>query len=305
MLVGVSGGSDSVALAVVLRELATHGEFTVAALAHFNHQLRESAARDEAFARSLAERFALPILVEACDVGAEAAAQRRSIEDTARRVRYAFLERAADAVGADRIAVGHTQDDQAETLLLKLMRGAGSTGLAGIYPRRGNVIRPLLDVSRDDLRSLLRSQGQAWVDDESNDDLENPRNRLRHVVIPELDRTAGGATRPALARAAELVREDGQWLDEVSRQRFDALATDTQNGVEFDARLLKVEPAPVLRRLLLTALRRHAGLREVGLEHVESVLALLDGSGGGVDVPGGRVELLRGKLVLIEKGGSK
>ena len=113
--------------------------------------------------------------------------QRLSVEDAARRLRYDFLHRAAESAAADRIAVGHTRDDQAETFLLKLIRGAGLTGLGGIYPRRGNVVRPLLDVGRADLRRYLESRGQAWVEDETNEDLENPRNRIRHRVLPELD----------------------------------------------------------------------------------------------------------------------
>ena len=142
MLVGVSGGSDSVALTHLLRELAEHGEFQVAGLAHLNHQLRPSAGRDEAFCRALAARLGAGIVVESADVQSYARQARRSIEDAARQLRYEFLERAAAQSGADRIAVGHTQDDQAETFLMKLMRGAGLTGLAGIYPRRGRIIRP-------------------------------------------------------------------------------------------------------------------------------------------------------------------
>jgi tRNA(Ile)-lysidine synthase len=209
---------------------------------------------------------------------------------------------AAD-IGADRIAVGHTQDDQAETFLLKLMRGAGLTGLAGIHPRRGAVIRPLLDATDMDLRAYLTSQGEQWVEDESNDDLGNPRNRVRHRILPELDRAAGGSTQPAIARAAALIREDGQWLDELGDERFRTLAVETEAGLELDVRSLAETPPPVLRRVLLQAMRAAAGTREVGLEHVEAVTALLSQTHGGVDVPGSRVELRGGKLVLLQQGG--
>ena len=201
VLIGLSGGSDSVALVFLLRELAENGGFSIAGVAHFNHQLRPSAGRDEAFCRELADRLHLRIVVESADVKGYARGRNLSVEDAARRIRYDFLERSADALGANRIAVGHTQDDQAETFLLKLMRGAGMTGLAGIYPRRGRVIRPLLDASRAELRSHLSERGERWIEDETNADLDNPRNRIRHVVLPELDGTAGGPTRPAIARA--------------------------------------------------------------------------------------------------------
>jgi tRNA(Ile)-lysidine synthase len=304
MLVGISGGSDSVALTLLLLDLAVYNQFSVVSLAHLNHQLRVSANRDEAFCRELAVRLTLPIAVERIDVKAYGTARGLSLEDAARRVRYDFLGRAAAEAGATRIAVGHTEDDQAETFLLKLMRGAGPTGLSGIYPRRGPVIRPLLDVSRADLRAFLAARHETWVEDESNADLENPRNRVRHVILPELDRTAGGATRPAIARAAALVREDGQWLDELSKGRFEALAATTPDGVEIDVAGLKAEPVPLVRRVVLEAMRQAAGGREIGLDHVEAVLAILGGNRGGLDVPGSRVELRRGKLVLIRQKGA-
>ena len=306
VLAGVSGGSDSVALTLLLLELAEHDGFTVAGLAHLNHQLRSSAARDEAFCREFASSVRLPIVVEAASAHEYAEEQHLSLEDAARRIRYDFLGRAARELTADRVAVGHTQDDQAETFLLKLMRGAGMTGLGGIYPRRDAVVRPLLDVSRADLRAYLVARGQAWVEDETNDDLDNPRNRVRHVVLGELDRAADGPTRPAIARAAALVREDGQWLDEFSERRFRSLATETPDGLEFDTQELLAEPRPVARRLLLWALRRVGRGREVGLEHVEAVLERLrTAEAGGIDLPGSRVELRRGKVVLVQKSGVK
>jgi tRNA(Ile)-lysidine synthase len=300
LLVGLSGGSDSVALTHLLRELAEHGAYTLVTLAHLNHRLRPSAARDEAFCRQFAERLGLRIVVEAADVQSFAQENRLSLEDAARRVRYDFLEGVAAREGATRIAVGHTQDDQAETLLLKLMRGAGLTGLAGIHPRRGTVIRPLLDVTRGELRAYLRVRGEGWVEDETNEDLDNPRNRIRHRILPELDLAAGGTTRPALARAAALIREDGQWLDELADERYRTLALETDAGVELDVAALTGTPSPLRSRVLLRAMRR-AGGREIGLEHVEAVLGLLAGTQGGIDVPGSRAELRGATLVLVHQ----
>ena len=303
VLVGLSGGSDSVAVTRILLELSEHGGFTVAGLAHLNHGLRPSAARDEAFCREFAQRVALPLVVEHAAVRDFASSESLSIEDAARRLRYAFLERAAAETAADRIAVGHTQDDQAETVLLKLMRGAGLRGLGGIYPRRGAVIRPLLDVTRDDLRAYLQSRAETWIEDETNQDLANPRNRIRHRVLPELDRALEGSARSAISRAAALIREDSQWLDALAEERFLTLAHSTSAGLEFDVRGLAETPVPVLHRVLLQALRAAGRNREIGLEHVEAVTALLNRAQGGVDVPGTRVELRGGKLVLLQQGG--
>ena len=200
VVVGLSGGCDSVAMTRLLLDLAGNGEFEIAALAHFNHRLRATADRDEAFCRELAQRLALPFVVESAEVAAYAEQHGLSVEDAGRRLRYGFLQRTAAALGANRIAVAHTQDDQAETFLLKLMRGAGLTGLGGIYPRRDIVIRPLLDTARADLRGYLEAAGEPWIEDETNDDISNPRNRVRHRVLPELDRVARARADPACHR---------------------------------------------------------------------------------------------------------
>ncbi len=301
LLVGLSGGSDSIALVLLLQDLAKQGTFSVVSLAHLNHRLRCTATRDEQFCRDFAARIGLPIAVESIDVDSYAQTQRLSIEDAARRVRYDFLHRIAESSSADRIAVGHTRDDQAETFLLKLIRGAGLTGLGGIYPRRGIVVRPLLDVSRADLRRYLQLRGQPWVEDETNEDVANPRNRIRHKVLPELDLAAGASSVPAIARAAAIGREDGQWLDELGDRRFDALVVRSNAGLEIDVSGLLGEAPPIRRRVVLAALRLAAPNREIGSDHVEAALEVAAGESTGVDVPGARVELRRGKMVLLRE----
>jgi tRNA(Ile)-lysidine synthase len=303
VLVAVSGGSDSVALAMLLCDLSESLAVGVAGLAHLNHCLRDTAARDEAVCERLADRLGLPFVVERADVAGYATSQRLSVEDAARRVRYEFLERSATRIGAERIAVGHTLDDQAETVLLKLIRGAGPAGLGGIFPKRGRVVRPLLDVDRVTLRGYLTERGVEWTEDETNQDLTNPRNRIRHVVLPELERAYGGSVRASIARAAAVAREDGAWLETLSDRVFGEVAVRVGDGWELDARRLADEPAPIVRRVLLKALRLASGGREIGQEHVTAVAAVLAGACGGTDVPGGRVHLSSGKLVLSEQGG--
>jgi tRNA(Ile)-lysidine synthase len=300
VLVALSGGSDSVALTLLLRELAPAMGFEIAGIAHVNHQLRDAADADEEFCRALATRLGLPILVRRAAVKELAGSQGLSIEDAARRLRYDCLEQAAAEIGATRIAVGHTIDDQAETFLLKLVRGAGATGLGAIYPSRQQVIRPLLEVSRAELREYLSSRGETWVDDESNADVSNPRNRVRHEVLPHLERLMGLPVRRAMARAAVLIGDDALWLDSLAADRLGALSEITANGLEFDADSLRAEPAPILRRILLQALRNRAKGKEVGLEHVQTTVDVLTGLCQAGEVPGSRVELRGKKLVLIQ-----
>jgi tRNA(Ile)-lysidine synthase len=301
VLIGLSGGSDSVALTLLLQELSRHADFRVAALAHLNHQIRPAAAADEAFCRAFASRRGLPILVESVDVPGYAAAQRLSLEDAGRRLRYDFLHRAAAQFGADVVAVGHTENDQAETFLLKLARGAGLIGLGAIYPRRDTVVRPLIDVSRADLREFLRGRGEGWVEDDTNDDLDNPRNRIRHRVLPELDLAYGGPSRRGIARAAGLLREDAGWIEEVANDRYTDLCAVVAGGVTIDAVGLIAEPLPIRRRVLLRALRSVSGGREVGLDHIDAALEVASGQTAAVDLPGARLELKLGKLVLLQQ----
>jgi tRNA(Ile)-lysidine synthase len=299
VLVGISGGSDSVALTFLMCELAPALALGVVGLAHVNHRLRETAGRDEAFCRDLAARLGLPLLVAQCDVKALAVERGCSIEAAARQARYAFFAEAATELQATRVAVGHTLDDQAETFILKLARGAGTTGLGAIYPCRGAVIRPLLEVGREELRDYLRSHGETWVEDETNADLSNPRNRVRHDVLPHLERALGLPARRAVARAAGLAGEDARWLDELATERLERLQADTSSGLELDADRLRDEAPPIARRILLHALRRQAGSKEIGLEHVQTALDVLTGLSAGAEVPGSRVELRGKKLVLL------
>ncbi len=134
--------------------------------------------------------------------------------------------------------------------------------------------------------AYLSSRAETWIEDETNEDLGNPRNRIRHRVLPELDRALEGSTRPAISRAAALIREDGQWLDTLAEARFLALAHQAGDGLELDVRDLAETPPPIQRRVLLRAMRAVGGDREIGLDHVEAVAALLSGAQGGVDVPG-------------------
>src|SRR5579862_1060827 len=181
----VSGGSDSVALAHLLRHMAAARDVRFAGIVHFNHQLRDTSNDDERLCERLAGVFGVPFVAGRGDVRRRAASERRSIEDAGRTARYEFFERARCELGADVVALGHTRDDQAETFLLRLIRGAGARGLAGMYPRNGAIVRPLLGCRRAELREWLAQlaargdMATAYVDDETNGDVSIPRNRVR------------------------------------------------------------------------------------------------------------------------------
>ena len=248
VVVAVSGGSDSVALLHILHELARTDPFALAALAHFNHQLRGAASdEDEAFCRGLAQQFDLPFVADTAEVATIARNEQRSREDTARRLRYEFLRETAKTVRAERIAVGHTRDDQAETLLLRLMRGAGPRGLAGIYPRAADVVRPVLEVSRDDLRSYLAEAGATFREDESNADVAIPRNRVRHELLPFLRERFTPNVAEVLAREAAIGREDAALLDALTDERWGDVAQAVDRRAEVDVAALAGTPPAIAR----------------------------------------------------------
>lgn len=301
--VAVSGGADSVALTLLLAELSAAGHLVLAGLAHLNHGLRgEASDRDQEFCRRLASGCGVPFDVETCEVAALAARPGRSLEEAAREVRYAYLERARVRLGADLVAVGHTRDDQAETVLLRLLAGAGLRGLAAIHPRRGRVIRPLIDHRRADLVAYLDGRGAEWVVDESNLDRARRRNRLRHDVLPAIVSAEGGAVVDVLARTADLAREDDALLAALAAEAAARVTLEAGPPRRLDLEALAGEPLALQRRVLQAAIAEVTG-RQPAFVHVDAAVGLAARRRpGSVAVPGGRVELSAGRGVLVHSG---
>ena len=277
VLAAVPGGADSVALLVALLDLRDEFEITIVA-AHLDHGLRgvESGA-DRLFVEDLARRYEVPCASEAASV------PPGNVEAEARRLRYAFLERAADQLGATKIATGHTRDDQAETVLLRVLRGAGRRGLGGIRPRRGRIIRPMLGCDRIQVRAFLVERGLAWRRDYSNFDLTLERSRMRHGFLPALAREFNPRLTAALADLADVMREEDLLLDRLAAvgARSDALESPVLNAIE----------PPLARRAIRQWWRRHGSGQRLGRTHVDAVrhLASRASDGGEIAVPGGAV----------------
>lgn len=221
--VAVSGGPDSVALLRVLLELREELGL-VLSVVHFNHQIRGAeAGADEQFVRDLAAKFGLECRVGSADVPTHARQHGMSMEQAARQLRHEFFSKVLRTATLNALATGHTQDDQAETVLMKFIRGAGTRGLAGIYPKKeicdeatgraSWIVRPMLKVRRAEAVEYLHSIGQPWCEDASNLDPRYTRNRVRHQLLPAIEEF-NPAIREALAQAAELAREEERfWTD--------------------------------------------------------------------------------------------
>jgi tRNA(Ile)-lysidine synthase len=262
--VAVSGGADSVALLCLLQELAGSAPWTLAGVIHVHHGLRGAEAdADASFCRELAMQHALPFELVSVDVTAERSRTRHSLEAAARTLRYQSFAAAAERLGATVVATGHTLDDQAETVLLRLFRGATSRGVSAIRPRRGIYARPLLDCRRQELRQYLGARGQRWREDLSNADDRVPRNRLRRDVMPPIEQAWPGAVE-ALARFAAAAAADEQLLSRLAADVARDVIRIGSGGVELVRAPFAALPVAVARRLIRDAIEAAGGTPSFG-----------------------------------------
>jgi tRNA(Ile)-lysidine synthase len=303
VVAALSGGSDSMAQLRLLLDLAAAGELILAGAAHLNHRLRPTATRDEAACRAACDRLGVPLVAEAEDVAALAAEWRCSLEVAARRCRYAFFERAVQTLGAARIAVAHTLDDQAETVLLRLLRGAGTHGLRGMPARRGLVVRSLLGCTRAELRADLTARGETWVEDETNADVAQLRNRVRHELLPLISTRFQPAILHVLARTAEVAAAEDALLDARAAEVLSAGLSTTAEGASLARGVVNAVPLAIRRRVVRLALAAAGASRSPDLADVDRVLAIAGGGGPKAgEAAGLRVERFSADAVLLSRG---
>jgi tRNA(Ile)-lysidine synthase len=225
VLIGCSGGGDSIALLHLLHRLSPKRRPRLV-LAHLDHAMRRGSKSDRLFVERLAKTLGLPCLADRRDVGA-LRVRRESPEEAARRVRRAFLLEAAREAGATKIALGHTLDDQAETILMRLVRGAGPTALLGMTAvGPGPLVRPLLGLERAEIRGWLARRRIAFREDPSNKDLRFERNRVRRLVMPLLVKTLNPKAARHLVQGMERLRDDATCLDALAHAAFVAHGED-------------------------------------------------------------------------------
>lgn len=299
VLVALSGGADSTALLRVLLELAPVLGIRVEA-AHVNHGIRGAEAeRDEQFCRVLCAGLDVPFHVHRCDVPAYAKEQGISVELAARQLRYQALEDICTTQHLQHIATAHHQQDNAETLLFRLARGTGLAGLGGIPPVRGKIIRPLLDVSRQEIESYLHQLGQDFVTDSTNEDVQYSRNRIRSRVLPELEQVSKGAA-AAICRMAEDARQEEQLLSQLASELWRPVAQCTQGRIALPATVV-AQAHPALSSRVLRQMFHQLSGQELEREHTRALLQLVQQghSGNSIDLPyGWRAKIDVGRLVL-------
>jgi tRNA(Ile)-lysidine synthase len=255
VLLAVSGGPDSMALVRVMMALTPDLKLQVG-LAHLNHGLRGGdAGRDQAFVQQFADAHGLPCFCETRDVSILARDRKISLEDAGRRARYDFFFRTVHSQGYTCIATGHTRDDNAEQVLMALLRGSGSAGLAGIpATREDRVIRPLIDRSRREIMAFLHALGQTFVTDDSNRNPAFLRNRIRHHLIPLLEKDYNPGMKQGLHRLSRILGSEDHFLDDHARQAFDTCVEKK----EATSVLLSISGLEALHPALFPRVLRHA-----------------------------------------------
>lgn len=308
VLAAVSGGPDSTAMLYVLVELGPSLGISLG-VAHFHHHIRgDQADADAAFVSRLAGALGLPLHAGGEDVPARARVQRMSLEQAAREARYSFLRETAQTHGYGRIAVGHTLDDQAETVLLAMLRGAGLDGLGGMAPLAADLARPLIEATRDQVLEYLRVRGLDYRTDESNLDLRYTRNRVRHLLIPFIEGEFCPHLKAALARQAQLLRDEGRWVGRLTGDFLETAAKPVPGGLAIDLERLQVADIALRRRAVREAARIVSG-QEAGplrFANVEDVLGLLEArTGATCDLPAGlRARRDYGCLEVVRRPGA-
>ena len=319
--IAVSGGADSIALLKIFHSLRAELGIVLVVI-HFNHQLRGAESdEDEKFVASLAESLALPFIAGRAEVAVVAKQNGWNLEDAARRLRYKFFQDALKEHGITCVATAHTSDDQAETVLARIIRGTGLAGLAAIHPVRGNIIRPLLDVRRAELREYLNSIHQNWREDSSNADTHRLRARLRGGLLPQLERDFSPSIVSNLNTLADLAREEELfWKSLVENRCAEIVAVQDGMQTVDAARLLSpinnlVEqkndsrrPSYALTQRIIRKLHADVALGpgELSHQHVEQVIemARAGSTGQSLHLPGGvQVRKERGRLIFFSFDG--
>lgn len=289
ILVGLSGGPDSVCLLFTLNQLKSMYSLKVSAI-YIDHGLRPSdVPREIEFCKRLCDDLNVTFHSQSINVKEFAERERINLQEAARVLRYSTLDQVSIAIKANKIALGHNADDQAETLIMRLLRGAGPAGLSGIPPVRKKIIRPLIEVERAEIEEFLRINRLSFVIDSSNVNTKYLRNRIRHVLMPSIKKISPYATK-IISRTADIIREENDYINvSVTKALMRLMSRKTDRTVELFCNPMEVLNVVILRRALRVAIDSVKDLRGIDFEHIEKIIRLIKKG-----KPGDRIYLPKG-----------
>ncbi|HHW60544.1 MAG TPA: tRNA lysidine(34) synthetase TilS [Syntrophomonadaceae bacterium] len=274
VIVAVSGGPDSMVLLHILHRLSSSLSCELIA-AHLNHQLRPEADDEQSFVETVCQEWNLPCYSHKVDIAARAAEQKRNIEELGREERYQFFDTLAARLAADKIATAHHEDDQAETVLMNMIRGTGIKGLRGILPVQGKVIRPLLSISKNDILSYAEENGLAYCTDASNQDPSFLRNRIRHHLLPSLQKDYNPQMVRSLSNLAHIALHENAWMEEETDRCWLAVLREQQpHMISLDLQEVAGLHPALQHRIFLRALSILTGEEGWGWQDVDQIVDL-------------------------------
>ncbi|MGN0360902.1 MAG: tRNA lysidine(34) synthetase TilS [Hominisplanchenecus sp.] len=304
VIAGISGGADSVCLLFVLQELKDRLGFTLEAV-HVEHGIRGMESReDAAFTGRLCKEQGIVCQQYTYDVPDRARRERLSMEEAARKCRYEAFEKACGGRENVKIAVAHNQDDQAETILWNLARGAGMRGLCGMRPVNGQIIRPLLDVSRREIEEFLREKGQSFRTDSTNLSDAYTRNRVRRQILPAMEEGLNSRARSHIAHAGDRIRRTQEFLERLASEKAGTCSEMCDGEIWIDREAFQSEDEVMQEYMLLIWLKRlGGGLKDLGAVQIRDLKRLAAGqSGRKLMLPGGRSARCTGSYLVLGPG---
>lgn len=284
IVLGVSGGPDSTAMLVCLNELSKEMNFEIM-VCHINHGIRENAKLDEKYVKDFCEKLDVPFFVLHTNVLEEAKKQKRGVEETGRIIRYKFFEEIMNRAHFNKIAIAHNKNDNVETIIMNVLRGSGTSGLKGIEAKSGVYIRPLIEISRDEIEEFTKQYNPRH--DESNDENEYTRNKIRNIVIPYVKKEFNPNIVETITRLSSISKEETEYLDKITEATYKKICEgevyneENKPTIILDLKSFNLEDTIIRKRLILYSIKKIFGSTK-GIEkvHIEDIIKLCSNNVG-------------------------
>ena len=304
IVVGVSGGPDSMCLLHILQQIQKRGLDFKIIVAHINHMLRENAILDEEYVENYCQKQGIPVFIKRIQVKELAKTQKKGTEETGRIVRYDFFEDIKTKVNANKIATAHNANDQAETIILNIIRGCGTDGLKGIETKNGTLIRPLINTNRDEIEEYCIQNELNPRRDESNAELIYQRNKVRNVMIPYVQKEFNRNFVGTLNRLSQIAKEEADYIDKRAQEQYlDLVKNEEEGKIELDLKRFNLLETVIKKRVLRYTINKVIGsLQGIGNIHIEDIMKMCDKKiGNKFLIPNKKVMVsLKNKKIIFE-----
>lgn len=304
VVVGVSGGPDSMTLLTILLELKEEYNLQIY-VAHINHMIRENAQKDEEYVKEFCDRNNIKLFIKRANIIEKSKQDKKGLEETGRQVRYDFFEEVLKTTNSNKIAIAHNLNDKIETIIMNLARGTGISGLKGIEPKREKYIRPLIEIERLEIEKYCEEKKLNPRIDESNQDNTYTRNKIRNIAIPYIKKELNSNIINNLNRLSEIVKENEEYLEAITQKKYEEiLITKQEKRVEYDIKKFIKQEKLIQKKLILKGIEEVLGTIQ-GIEkiNIEDILKLLNNNiGNKYLTPTKKIKIgIKDKKIYFEK----